>query len=313
VVTTVSLSATSNNGRREPLTTTPTVNLAGAIPWIDTPAPLYQAPTTFAPPAPATDARPCTAGDVTASLGGGNGAGGHAVQDVIFHNTSTSTCVLKGYPHVTLTEPGHPDIAGTDGSFFPTADTANMQPGQDTLLGVETDTYCDARPGGGPPGPLYHHLHITLPAGGTVTIDSPNGGFDPTCGLHLTRFFVQQAEQPQPHDPLGDLLVSLETPDSVPAGSTLTYLADVTNPTDQSISLNRCPGYVEAAAGPPTPLKEVYALNCAPVGAISAHDTTRFEMRLRIPPDAVAGPLTFHWSLAGPFIVTTEATVNVTN
>lgn len=310
VVAVVSVAGNAGGGRQERATTSPSVNLAGTIPWVDQPAAPYRAPTA-APPAPGSDARACTAGDVTASLADGNGAGGHSERYVRFRNTSTSTCVLKGYPRVTASEPGHPAVAGTDGSFFPSFSTANMRPGQDTYLGVETDTYCAARPGGGPPGPLYHRLEVTLPGGGTVTVDDPAKGFDVSCGLHLTAFFVQQSEPRPVHDPLSDLTVSLEVPTKVAAGSTLVYVADLTNPTDRSVTLARCPGYVEAASGP-IPIKEVYGLNCAPVGAIAAHDTVRFAMRLHVPDQAASGPLTFHWSMAAPFSVASQATVTVT-
>jgi hypothetical protein len=305
------MAPTADGGDPGRVTTGPSVNLAGTVPWVDQVAAPYQAPTAPPPSPPATDAGACTAGDVTASLADGNGAGGHLVRYVRFRNTGTLTCVLDGYPHVTASEPGHPSVGGTDGSFFPTDGTANMRPGQETFLGVETDTFCAARPDGGPPGPLYHQLDITLPGGGTVTVNDPVSGFDVSCGLHLTRFFVQQSEPRPAHDPLSDLTMSLEVPPTVAARSTLVYIADLTNPTDTAVSLARCPGYVEAASGP-NQVKELYGLNCAHVGAIAGHDTVRFEMRLHIPAHAVGGPLTLHWSMAGPFSVTSEATVTVT-
>jgi hypothetical protein len=311
VVAVAAVAGNWDSGHPERVTTSPSVNLAGTVPWVDQAAPPYQAPTAPPTPTPGTDARPCTAGDVTASLADGGGAGGHSLRYVRFRNTSTSTCVLKGYPRVTASAPGQPSVAGTDGSFFPSFSTANMRPGQDTYLGVETGTYCAARPGGGSPGPLYHRLDVTLPGGGTVTVDDPAKGFDVSCGLHLTRFFVQQPEPGPVHDPLSDLTVSLEVPPTVAAGATLVYVADLTNPTDRSVSLARCPGYVEAASGP-TRIKEAYGLNCAPVGAIAAHDTVRFAMRLHVPDQAASGPLTFHWSMTGPFLVTGQATVTVT-
>ena len=316
VVVVAAIAGTSGGDHPDKRTATPLVNLAGTVSWINNPAPLYQAPD--APPAspPASNARACTAADVVANLASGNGAGGHSVRYVQFRNASTSTCVLKGYPHLTASEPGHPTAVGTDGSFFLTPGTANMRPGEDSYLGVETDTYCPARPGGGPAGPLYHQLNITLPGGGTVTVSAQTSGFDVTCGLYLTRFFVeqprQQPGQPAPHDPLSDLKVSLQVPPRVAAGSTLVYVADLTNPTGQPVSLSRCPGYIEVATAP-TPLKESYALNCSPVGAIAAHAIARFEMRLHIPAQTPAGPLTFDWSLATPFTVTGRATVNVTS
>lgn len=301
---------TADRGHPGRVTMGPSVNLAGTVPWVDQVAAPYQAPTAPLPSAPAIDARACTAGDVTASLADGNGAGGHLVRYVRFRNTSTSTCVLDGYPHVTASEPGHPSVAGTDGSFFPTDGTANMRPGQDTYLGVETDTFCAARPDGGPPGPLYHQLDITLPGGGTVTVNDTARSVDVSCGLHLTRFFHQQSEPRPAHDPLSDLTVSLEVPPAVAAGSALIYIADLTNPTDTAVSLARCPGYVEAASGP-AHVKELYGLNCANIAAIAGHGTVRFEMRLHIPAHAVGGLLTLHWLMVGPFSVTSEATVTV--
>jgi hypothetical protein len=288
---------------------TPSVDLSGTIPWVDAPARPYQPPTVSSTPPP-SDARPCTAADVAARFGAGSGAGGHLETLVVFRNIGTSTCVLKGYPQVVATEPGLPDVAATDGSFFSGGSTANMQRGQQTLLGLETDTYCAARPGGGGGGRSYHHLDITLPGGGTVSLDRA-AGFDLTCGLHLTKFFVQQPVQAAPHDPLSDLQVSLETPATVSAGDTLIYVADLSNPTDQPISLDRCPGYVETARPMSTPVKEVYALNCDSVAVIAARQTVRFEMRMRIPSDTSPGTLTVFWALAGPEEGSGSATVSV--
>jgi hypothetical protein len=171
------------------------VDLTDAIPWIDapiTPALASEPP----PPSPRpTDARPCQAIDVATSFDGrGNGAGGHELFEAQFRNTSTSTCVLTGYPPlVNASEPDQPDVTGTDGSFFPTGKSANMSPGQDTFLGLETDTYCAARPGGGGGGPLYHRIRIILPGGGTVAFDEVDG-LDLACGLRVTMFYRPEPE-----------------------------------------------------------------------------------------------------------------------
>jgi hypothetical protein len=273
------------------------VDLADTIPWIHAPT---EPPLPLPPPARLprpTDARPCRVDDVAASFDGSNGAGGHAVVYVTFRNISTSTCVLNGYPQVTATEPGLPDIAGTDGSFFPGDGTANMAPGQNTFLALETDTYCAARPGGGGGGPRYHHLDIVLPAGGTVSLDQPDG-LDVTCGLHLTEFTVPQPEQPQPRPPAGRLTTTLDTPATVAAGATLIYVVALTNPTAKPVTLSPCPAYLQAA--PSIPVKDVEALNCRPVGAIAAHGTVRFEMHMQIPVDTTAGELKIIWQLVGP-------------
>jgi hypothetical protein len=277
---------------------TPSIDLASAVPWIHAPTEPAPPPTPTPPPPRPTDARPCTADDVAARFDLSNGAGGHVVIDVRFRNVSESTCVLKGYPQVTATEPGLPGVVGTDGSFFPSDGTANIATGEAAFLGLETDTYCAARPGGGGGGPLYHHVEIVLPGGGTVALDRPDG-FDVTCGLHLTNFFVPQPEQPEPRSPLGELTASLETPATVDAGDTLIYVVDLTNPTDQPVALSPCPAYIQSAPSP-TPFKDIEALNCTTVGSIAAHDTVRFEMHMQIPGDTPAETLRISWSLLGP-------------
>jgi hypothetical protein len=273
------------------------VNPAGAIPWIHTPTKQPRpSPSPLPRPRP-TDARPCRANDVAANFDGSNGAGGHAIVYVTFRNISASTCMLNGYPKVTATEPGLPDVAGTDGSFFESDGTANMVPGQNTLLGLETDTYCAARPGGGGGGPRYHHLALALPGGGTVSLDRTDG-FDVTCGLHLTEFFVPQPAQPHPRTPASRLTTTLDTPATVAAGATLIYVVALTNPTAKAITLSPCPAYLQAA--PSITVKDVEALDCRPVGAIAAYGTVGFEMHMPIPAGTPAGELKIIWQLVAP-------------
>jgi hypothetical protein len=61
-----------------------------------------------------------------------------------------------------------------------------MKPGEVTTLGIETTSMCAARPAGGPSGPRYHTVRVTL-RGGVITVDSP-GGLDVGCGVRLTEF-----------------------------------------------------------------------------------------------------------------------------
>jgi hypothetical protein len=296
-------------------------NLGEAVPWIADPAPPYQPPPAPKVPPPAADARACTAADVSVSWGRGNGAGGHTLQSVRFRNTSDSTCVLKGYPQITASEPGHPDVEAQDGSFFPSGPAADMAPGQDTLLGLETVSYCAAAnppAGGGDHATLYHHVAIQIPGGGTVTLSNPpeteRGGFDLTCGLHLGKFTGPEPKpSPQPPDPLADLRASLQAPQTVQAGVTLVYIVALSNPTAAPTSLSHCPGYVEwMDSGRAVVTKELYALNCTPVGAIAAHSTVRFAMRLAVPASTPAGAATIHWGLAGPQLADTSTSVQIT-
>lgn len=291
--------------------TSPSVNLTGAVPWIDSPAQPYQPPAASATKPAATDARPCTARDVAARFEGHEGAGGHSVNYVRFRNVSSSTCVLKGYPTVTASEPGQPDVQGTNGSFFPSPGTADMAPDGETILGLGTDTYCDKRPGGGVGGPAYHHVAVGLPGGGTVELATPSGGLDVTCGLHLMQFFVPPPTETGAVDPLGSLTAVLETPERVRAGSTLVYVAALTNPTDNSIRLDPCPSYVQSTAAP-TPVKDGHQLNCKAMPTIAGGQTVRFEMRMTVPAGAPKGPLTIYWSGGWPNGVSATASVDVT-
>ncbi len=279
------------------------VDLTGTVPWVDLPPTPYQAPPAPSGPVP-TDARDCTAGDVTASFDGRDGATGHLVNYVVFRNTSSSTCVLKGFPaRVTASEPGKPDVVATNGSYFPQSTTANMAPGGTTLLGLQTDSLCPANPAGAKPAQLYHHVDITLTGGGTVTPAGPTDGLNLTCGLHLTRFYVEEQAPVAPHDPLSDLAASLELPQTAKAGEPLVYVVDLTNPTNEPVSFDRwCPSYLEA------PTKESYTLNCATVSSIAAGQTVRYEMRLQVPDDA-AVTLTVRWEMTGPGLPSAQGTV----
>lgn len=298
VVVGVALVGTTGGGSA-PVGTHP---LRGAVPWIDQPAPPYRPVPTPRPAPPATDARPCTAGDVAAGFTPrGNGAGGHLLILVRFRNVSGSTCVLKGYPaRVVASEPGHPDVAARNGSFFGNDPTANLAPGRTALLGLETDSECPARPGGGPAGPAYHHVRVGLPGGGTVAVLRRADPLDVTCGLRTTRFFVPQPTRPEPHDPLAELQAELRLPRTTHAGTTMRYDVALTNPTDRPISLARCPGYLEATSDGSLLVKLTYALNCPPVGIIQPQQTVLFAMR--VPGPERPGRYRLDWELTGPWL-----------
>jgi hypothetical protein len=160
---------------------------------------------------------------VRATFDGRDGAGGHLAHFVAFQNIGTSSCVLIGYPGVVASEPGQPDVAARDGSFFPSGSSANMGPGERTLLDLETDTYCAASPDGSGGGPLYHHVRIAPPGGGTVSLDIAEG-LDVTCGLRLTTFFVPQRDPAEPldvpdpvRDPVDAMAITTPTPAETPS------------------------------------------------------------------------------------------------
>jgi hypothetical protein len=97
----------------------------------------------------------------------------------------------------------------------------------------------------------------------------------------MTKFYVPQLAAPEPHDPLGDLQASLRLPHTARVGTTLEYGVALTNPTSTAISLDRCPGYVEA-----------------PVEAIAPGDTVLFAMQVPAPDQP--GSYRLDWDLSVP-------------
>lgn len=132
---------------------------------------------------------PCSTGHLVAVFRDrGDGAGGHAIALLDLRNVGSSPCLLSGYPRrVTLSQAGRRRVTATRGSFFPVGPSEPMGPGEVTSLGLETDASCDARPTGGPGGPWYHRVAISL-RGGVLRVATPRRGLDVGCGVHLTPF-----------------------------------------------------------------------------------------------------------------------------
>lgn len=283
------------------------VDLTGTVPWADLPVQPYIAPSASPTSAPATDARACTAADLQPSLGEAGAATGHYAVTVRFRNVGATTCLLAGTPQATATSPGRPDVRSTGSAFIVApGPSANMPPGGETLMFLELDNLCAARPDGAGGLAPYQHVDIAIPGGGSVGLDSGTSGFDVTCGLQVSSFYVEPAAAQEPHDPLSDLQASLEMPSSAAAGGTLVYVVALTNPTDQPIDLDRCPSYVAFGDG----LKDAHQLNCAAAAPIAPGGTERFEMRVQVP-EGATGPLAVTWSVAAPFDVSARGTVDV--
>ena len=284
--------------RAAPSVSPASVTHSDIIPWIDAAPPPYWPPTTSTPPVPPSNARPCSAADVSVAVDSQNGAGGHSVTWLRFRNRSSSTCLLAGYPTVTATEPGRIAVVGSPTTFFTGGHSANMLPGGSTSLGLESDSECAAHPGGASGDDVYHHFSIALPGGGTVSVTVPGNRFDLSCGLFSTLFEDPDYPQPTLVYPLEALTAKIVLPHTAHAGQDLEYEIDLHNPTTKSLRLDPCPGYLEAANSS-TWVKTRYALNCAPVADIASGATVRYAMQLQIPGDTPAGPLRIIWSLDG--------------
>lgn len=268
------------------------------VPWIDAAPPPYWPPTTSTPPVPPSNARPCSAADVSVAVDSRNGAGGHSVTWLRFRNRGNTTCLLAGYPTVIATEPGRNAVVGSRTTFFTGGHSANMPPGGSTSLGLESDSECSAHPGGVSGDDDYHHFSITLPGGGTVSITVPGNRLDLSCGLFTTVFEDPDYPQPTLVYPLEALTATIVLPQTAHAGQVLDYEIDLHNPTTRPLRPDPCPGYLEAANSP-TWVKTRYALNCASVAAIAAGATVRYAMQLQIPGDTPAAPLRIIWDLDG--------------
>jgi hypothetical protein len=118
------------------------------------------------------------------------------------------------------------------------------------------------------------------------------------------------------------LRATIAAPASVRAGEMLVYEVTITNVSATAVVLEPCPFYLEWLGGrvvgrttPPPGLpsgkawdamktyagaaKESYSLNCTAVREIGPGGRIAFEMRLRVPVDAL-GNDTLRWSIAGP-------------
>jgi hypothetical protein len=158
------------------------VNLAGVVRWTDQPAPRYRPPTPPPPRVPAGSLRACTAGDVTASLGARTGAGGHVVRYVRFRNTSRRPACSRDTRTSRRPNPAFRRSPRQTGASSRLLEMRTCDRATSRSWAWRPTPTCPARPGGGPLGPAYHHLEITLPGAGSVAVTVPrSGGFDVTC------------------------------------------------------------------------------------------------------------------------------------
>jgi hypothetical protein len=253
---------------------------------------------------------------------------------IVFTNTDTEPCLLRGTPRVVATQPGLPDRIATPGYRQPLGGVpGDMAPGATTVLSLQEGVQCDGTPP--PTAAYYDHFDVTLPTGGTIAVkvDNTNSRLGLRCDFLVGQFHVQ-VPQPEPTPPpWSGLTASLDLPDSAQAGATLNYVVTLTNPTDDTITLQPRPGYIEAAystatqtvihdpSAPPdkqqpfrTPIsaaKKTYALNCSAVTSIPAHGNIRYAMQLAIPADMPTETMTVHWGLLGPGTGLSGGTVQI--
>jgi hypothetical protein len=293
-------------------TTVPPSSLRFDVPWVARPYPQY-VPTVAVPTTlPLADARPCNARDVSIATGDGNGAGGVNDDFYTATNVSLTTCMLGGYPPAVLaTQPGLAPVTATDGSEFPFTDpgpAANVAPGKSGAVSIFTSHDCPAAQTPPRTSQAYHHVIVTVPGGGTKTL---NGTFDVVCGLVTSRFGVVEPQAVYPPQWYAGVTAGIAVPEAVDAGSTLTYVVTLTNPTRRTTVINPCPGYIEDLWGGGVDDITGHGLNCNSVHQILPSGRIRYEMRLAVPKNAPAGDDTLQWMISGPDAPAARVTVRV--
>ena len=271
------------------------------VPWVNRPLSLYLIPDATLVRYP-TSAPPCHAAQLRVSQGRTGGAMTNVLEELVFTNTGTRPCLLRGYPTISGETPDgsrrvlHPERGGT---FFGQLVPANLPPGGHVFLDLATPGLCDQ--GRKPATPLrYRHLVFTLPQGGTVRAEQVS--ISEGCGyLSMSQFGLQERySQPRPAPgTAGTLTARLRVPTTIRAGSTLHYTVALSNPTTTTVRLRPCPGYSQALVTRVL-IRQSFALNCDSVHAIPAHGHVRYAMQLTIPPRATPGIAKIAWNLNTP-------------
>jgi hypothetical protein len=86
----------------------------------------------------------------------------------------------------------------------------------------------------------------------------------------------------------------------VRAGTTLSYVVTLRNPTRRQVALAPCPGFTEGLYADGLVVQHSFELNCGAARSISAGGHAGFEMRLEVPARAQPGLAKLAWSLDTP-------------
>lgn len=282
------------------------------------------------PPVPIPAGTPeCAASQLEAIAGTTSGATGHTDMPLVFRNRGSSPCFVVGYPDVAIADANGRVLAqasGTNGrgTFFDTdwvepillapgtafvPSHTNLPQGQ-ALVHVE---WWDCG------GATASRIDVTVPDGGghIIAAYAIHAGYSPGCdGGSLPKSGVLRGE----FNPTGiswppgpmylPVSISIDAPQSVHHGSTLTYFVSIENLGTLDYRLAPCPDYFEIV-GPKKGVAQ-FALNCSPVGAITPGRTVRFEMRLAVPPSYPPGPAQLHWALLDFRISPSSASTAIT-
>ena len=275
------------------------VQSPATVPWAPLPIQAYL-PTPLPTPT-ATPAPRCRLNDLKAQPITSWGATGNVAVVFAFVNRTSHACVTGGYPRVVLSQPGERTLVATPGGFWDQhGPPADLDPGATAQFSVGFSTACET----GPPPPLYEHLAVTLPGGGSFTTvmtgaKPPDSqiplGVDAQCGVTVSELASAIAQPMYPRDPLLQLTATISMPDTVTSDAVFTYVITLSNATAEPISLDPCRGYYQQIDSSKSQYF-AYELNCGAAHPIPARGSESFAIEMTAA-GLAAGEHRLSWNL----------------
>ena len=280
---TAGLSSGTGSGPSVP-TATPTGS--ATIPWVDRPG------TPLSVPASASAGRPCRAADLDIAAGLSGAFQGLATQELTLRDRAADACFLAGAPQVVLTNAGARSRV-SPGQFA--AKRLDLASGSSAGLVVGTPAACA---GSGQPIVATSVL-LTLPTGDAVTVGGTR--IDTECGAPtVVEFGAADVLPAAAPGPLDSLSATLDAPQTVARGATLTYRVTLVNQSAVSVALSPCPSYTEVLGAGTSAGQQTLLLNCQAGASIAANAAVTFEMKLAVPASAPPGDTKLTWTLEVP-------------
>jgi hypothetical protein len=254
----------------------------GVVPWVDTPA---TPPTAYARLAPQpTTARPCTRADLSPRgwvETSDDRPSTRWTQTVVLRNESDTACTLAGSATIRATgSGGRAAVPATptgpvemEGAQYPATLTERSS------ARVDVTTTCPS----GPPSSAGAMRDPAIEAG---------GGEVPVAALVVDRACTIEVGDWYWLRPLlnAPITATMTGPDRVRRGESFTYEVTLLEAVGGGFALSPCPAYRQRLAGH----TEWLRLNCA-APWLRANRPVRFQMRMRVPPDADLGSARLSW------------------
>jgi len=259
----------------------PAESADAVIPWVDRPA---TRPTSFArlEPGPQPD-RPCEDADLSKGwVEAVRPSSGPWVQTVVVRNQSETACALSGSAQVrgqTLSGARITMAAASsgpvpmEGADYPARLRSMALARVDVTMTCPSDTRA--------PAPELTEPSIVA-AGIEIEVEALS--VRPDCTLAIGNWYSLRPLLNAP------LFVTIEAPEQVRRGQTLTYEVVVINTLDRPLGLDPCPVYQQRLGD----RAEWYRLNCV-LPRLPDHQPIRFQMRMRVPADAPVEQVRLSW------------------